>query len=166
MWLATALTLVSLGTYFVWWFGASWAEFKRERGDASMRPVWHALTSLVPVYASFRTHAHFRALADLARPKVSGLPDRAAWATWIVSIDWVIGLSSLFTQGVVALILGVVGATLYGVVVWRGQSDLNAYLRATGGEPVERAHALEIIALAVCVPLAIGWVYVLLQPTP
>lgn len=166
VWLATALTILSLGSYYIWWFGASWAELKRERGDITMRPVWHALTSLVPVYASFRAHAHFRALADLARPKVAGLPDRAAWAAWIISIDWLVGLTSFFTQGIVAVIVGVIGAALYSVVVWRGQSDFNAYLRATGGEPVERAHAVEIIALAICVPLAIAWVYIVLQPMP
>ena len=167
VWLATALTLLSLGSYYIWWFGASWAELKRERGDISMRPVWHALTSLVPVYASFRAHAHFRALADLARPRVAGLPDRAAWAAWIISIDWLVGLTSFFfTQGIVAVILGVVGASLYAIVVWQGQSDFNAYLRATGGDAVERAHAVEIIALAICVPLAIAWVYFVLQPMP
>ena len=160
-----ALTVLSLGFYFVWWFGASWAEIQRERRDPSMRPVWHALTSLVPVYASFRTHAHFRAVAELVRPKVPGLPDRAAWATWIVSIDWVITVSSFFAQGVGDLLLGVIGAVLSGVVVGRGQADLNAYLRATGGEPVERAHAFEIIALVVSVFLAITWVYLTIQPS-
>lgn len=81
-----------------------------------------------------------------------------------MSIDWVVATVSFFTQGVVALIFGVVAASLYGVVVWRGQADFNAYLRATGGEPVERAHAVEIVALAICALFAIGWVYVVLHP--
>ncbi len=165
VWLAAALTLFSLGLYYVWWFGATWAELKRERRDPTMRPVWHALTSIVPVYASFRTHAHFRALADLAKPHVPGLSDGAAWATWIVSIEWVVAVVSLVTQGLFAVLLSLIGAALYAVVIWRGQSDFNAYLRATGGEPRERAHTIEIIALVLSVLFAIAWVgAVLLSP--
>jgi hypothetical protein len=151
--LATALTFLSTGLYFVWWFGASWAEIKRERADPTMRPIWHALTSVVPVYASFRTHAHFRALASLVRPKVEQIPDRAAWATWLVSFAWLTGYATLFFRGISGLVLAVVSAALYAVVVYRGQKDFNAYIRVTGGEEMERAHAMESIGLVLAVVL-------------
>src|SRR6266850_3123677 len=151
VWLATALTFLSGGLYEIWWFGATWAEIKRETGDSSMRPGWHALTSLVPVYASFRSHAHFRSLAQLLRAKAPDSPDRAAWAAWIVSLAWASSIASLLTSGIIALILSIATSGLYATFVYQGQSDFNRYIRASGGEPTERAHAMEIVGLVIAV---------------
>jgi len=129
-----------------------------------MRPTWHALTSLVPVYASFRAHAHFRALAETVRPSVPDTPDRAAWAAWMVSIAWLVSVPAFFTQGLGLLALAAVASGLYAVVVYQGQSDLNSYLRVAGGEQVPRAHALESIGLVLAVLYAVAYAYGVLQP--
>jgi hypothetical protein len=53
LWLVGALTFVTFGVYLVIWVGVTWSEMKRELRDEGMRPVWHALGLLVPIYNSF-----------------------------------------------------------------------------------------------------------------
>ena len=58
---------MTFGGYGIWWLGASWPEMKVQLQDARMRPFWHALASLVPIYQFFRINAHYRALNEMLR---------------------------------------------------------------------------------------------------
>lgn len=149
VWLAAALSLLSGGLYFVWWFGATWAELKRELGDATMRPVWHALASMVPVYATFRTYAHFRSI-DTAMAR-AGLASRsgAGTAAALDAAAWLTGVSSLFLTGMSQFVAYAATAALYGLLTYRGQSALDAYWMALPGRQIpKRTHGFEWLALA------------------
>jgi hypothetical protein len=150
-WLPFALTLVTGGAYLIVWAGRSWSTMKRERGDPEMRPLWHALSLVVPMYMIFRAHAHFRTLNELlasvgARERASQAIAVGAFAgvplTFIATASFRTGLR----DGSVLLI----AALCAGVVAGYGQHYLNAYLRSrTGAALVSRVGVPEWIALFV-----------------
>lgn len=154
VWLATTLSFLSGGLYYVWWFGATWSELKRELRDDAMYPVWHALTSLVPIYATFRTHAHFRSI-DAAAAK-AGLTLRSGVnvATVLNAGTWIFGVAGLFLSGAVQAVLFVIASALYGTLTYQGQWALDAYWAGLSGRSIpERTHGFEWFALAVSVPI-------------
>ena len=124
---------------------------KRERGDPEMRPLWHALSLVVPFYMIFRVHAHFRTLNELlaragARKRANVAIAVGAFAgiplTFIAAGNFRTGLR----DGSVLLIAAFWG----GVVAGYGQHLLNVYLGSRGGAmPVIRVALLEWIALVV-----------------
>ena len=59
------MTILSLGLYTVYWLYKTWKHYKEHTG-ARAYPVWHGLTAFVPIYASFRAHAHLRTFGELA----------------------------------------------------------------------------------------------------
>ena len=148
-WLPFALTLVTGGAYLIVWAGRSWSTMKRERGDPEMRPLWHALSLVVPFYMIFRVHAHFRTLNELlaragARERASVAIAVGAFAgfplTFIATGVFLTGLR----DGSVLL----VAALCAGVVAGYGQHYLNAYLRSrTGAALVTRVGVLQWVAL-------------------
>jgi hypothetical protein len=153
VWLATALSFLTGGLYFVWWFGATWSELKRELRDETMHPVWHALTSLVPVYASFRTHAHFRRIDVVAGMTARSIESNAGLAAALNAASWISGTASIL-PGPTGAVLFVVTATLYGAVTYLGQKALDdVWTSLPGREIVERVHIVEWLALVLSVPL-------------
>ena len=59
------LSVLSLGLYTLYWLYKTWKHYKEHTGAAAY-PVWHGLTALVPIYGSFRAHAHLRTFGELA----------------------------------------------------------------------------------------------------
>lgn len=153
-WLPFALTVVTGGAYLIIWAGRSWSFMKRERRDAEMQPVWHALSLVVPFYMLFRVHAHFRTLNELLAS--SGARERANLA---IAVAMFAGFPLTFmatgavptglSDGAVLLI----AALCAGVVAGYGQHYLNAYLRTRAGTAVvtrvSRRHWIALVGFGV-----------------
>ncbi len=122
---------------------------KRERGDAEMRPLWHALSLVVPFYMIFRVHAHFRTLNELlarvgARKRANLAIAVGAFAGFPLTFIATGAFRTGLRDGSVLLI----AALCAGVVAGYGQHHLNAYLRSrTGAALVSRVGVPEWIAL-------------------
>ena len=59
------MSLASFGLYLFYWLYKTWQHYRDHTG-AAVYPVWHGLTLFLPIYSSFRAHAHFRAFGELA----------------------------------------------------------------------------------------------------
>ena len=147
VWLPFALTVVTGGAYLIVWAGRSWSTMKRERGDPEMRPLWHALSLVVPLYMIFRVHAHFRTLNELlartgARERANLAIAVGAFAGFPLTFIATGAFRTGLRDGSVLLIAAVCAA----VVAGYGQHHLNAYLRSrTGATLVARVGSLQWI---------------------
>lgn len=56
--------ILSFGVYYIYWMYRTWKQHRDHTG-AIAYPVWHALTTFVPVYNFFRVHAHIKAYRRL-----------------------------------------------------------------------------------------------------
>ena len=59
------LSILSLGLYTVYWLYKTWKHYRDHTG-AKAYPIWHGLTTFVPIYGSFRAHSHLRTFGELA----------------------------------------------------------------------------------------------------
>lgn len=167
--MVAALAFLSGGTYTWFWLWRSWLEMKHILQERSMRPFWHAVATVVPLYGLFRVHEHFRVLDELL--KRAGIPVRAGAAlltliyVFLVLVTyWGIAyglslrsLEALTAQAgsvpasrqALAPLSLVVVAMAQAYVVASGQFALNAYYRSrTDLEVPLRTHGLEWIFLA------------------
>lgn len=153
--LVALLGLFGNVTYAFFWLWMSWREVKRISGDDSMRPFWHAVAVLFPVYGLFRFHAHFRAIDELL--EAARLPVRAGAGLLTLAFgflmavlygEWLL-LSAAAAAGKPASLgtsslLVVAAACAY--IVATGQAALNAYYGSLAGVTVpQRGHAFEYI---------------------
>lgn len=128
VWAVVALTFATFNIYFFFWFGATWAELKRERNDDTMHPLWHALTLVVPFYGLFRVHAHFRTLNELL--ETVGLKRRVSPGGAVLSV---IGaailarISNLPIGSVAVLVVLILSCGLLSLLLAQGQRALNEY---------------------------------------
>ena len=95
------LSILTLGLYTTYWLYKTWKHYKEHTG-AEVYPIWHGLTSFVPVYGSFRAHAHLRIFGELAGaagPAVAFSPGLAFFAIlvgWLgVFVWWSVALTFL-----------------------------------------------------------------------
>lgn len=155
IWLVCLLTFLTSGVYYLWWFGASWAELKRERHDPNMSPFWHALTQLVPIYSWFRIHAHYRVLNELLQQQRASHSIEPGLMVAVVVVADVAGpLSMAFAEPLPSLIWPLSLAALIFRVAY-GQAALNAYYAAKHGRlAAKRVTAGEWVALGV---IALAW---------
>ena len=58
------MSFLSFGLYLLYWLYKTWKHYKEHTG-AEAYPIWHALTLFIPIYSSFRAHAHFRTFGEL-----------------------------------------------------------------------------------------------------
>jgi len=150
--LVYALSVLTFGLYFLWWFGASWAELKRETGDRRMRPVGHALAMLVPIYNLFRLHAHYRTLNELlVRVRLEPVLRPGAMVLTAL-VGAVLGLIADLPRsqenGTFFLLLVVASGLVSGWMIDQWQGALAAYYARTRGRPApERIHPAERVAL-------------------
>ena len=122
-----------------------------------MFAVWHALSSTVPVYATFRTHAHFRRIDDAAADAGLSLRSGADLAAALNAAAWITGVAGIFLTGVAQAMTSVITAGLYGWLTYRGQAALNAYFSGLAGRQIpERTHGFEWFALALSAFVFLG----------
>lgn len=154
------LGLLGNATYAFFWLWMSWRELKRVRGDASMRPFWHATAVfLVPLYGLFRFHAHFRTIDELlASARVS-----VRAGAGLLTLVFVLLLAALYGSISLAAAASASGATAsltplsfvvvaagYAYIVGTGQTALNAYYRSLKGVEVpQRGHVFEYLFIGI-----------------
>ncbi len=81
------LSILSLGLYTIYWLYKTWKHYKEHSG-ANVYPVWHGLTGFVPIYGSFRAHAHLRTFGDLASASGLSIPFSPGLAFIAMLIGW------------------------------------------------------------------------------
>lgn len=157
--LVVLLGLFGTATYAFFWLWMSWRELKRIRGEASMRPFWHAVAIFAfPLYGLFRFHAHFRTIDGLLAARRS--PVRAGAS--LLTLVFVLLLAALYGGLALATAAGagggsaglqplslVVVAAGYAYVVAAGQRALSAYYGSLDANVPERGHAFEYIFIVV-----------------
>ena len=154
LWLVGVLTVLSLGAYLPIWYGLSWAELKRETGDARMFPLAHALSIFVPAYGLWQAYQHFRLLDTLRRkvdPEhgVDALTGAIGTGIWWLTFTHYSGDPIFVALDAIELAAGT-------ALVLYGQHALNAYWRSRPGPPVsERVTELDLVALGVAASYAL-----------
>jgi hypothetical protein len=148
------LTVLSLGAYLPIWLGLSWAELKRETGDATMQPLPHALSIFVPVYGVWQAHRHF-ALLDTLRRKVDPVHGVDAVTGAIAAGIWWLTFTH-YSADPIFVALDAIELAAGTALVLYGQHALNGYWRSRPGPPVaERITQLDWLALGVAVSYAL-----------
>lgn len=81
------MSLLSFGLYLLYWLYKTWRHYRDHTGENAY-PIWHALTLFVPIYGSFRAHAHLRTFGELAGRAGLDLRISAGLAFAIVLAGW------------------------------------------------------------------------------
>ena len=105
------MSILSFGLYTTYWLYKTWKHHKEHTGEHAF-PVWHGLTALVPVYGSFRAHAHLRIFGELAGQAGHDLRFNPRLAFYVVLAGFVLtfialGLSSPEAVEIVDPVTGV-----------------------------------------------------------
>ena len=136
-----ALTILSCGIYWFYWFYITWKQYRDHTGERVF-PFWHAMTQLIPflwLYPLFRVHAHIRQFVDLADRGGIETNLSAPWTTRMILFaelllwvsfyftDWGFGSEfDTFESTIVGLIsLGTISLITYTLV--RVQTGINIY---------------------------------------
>ena len=105
------LSILSFGLYTAYWLYLTWQHYREDTADGKAYPGWHFLTMFVPVYGSFRAHAHLRTFGGMA--SAAGLaggfsPGLAFFAIlvgwlgifvwWSVAVTFLVQIASLVAQ--------------------------------------------------------------------
>ena len=166
LWLVGALTVLSFGAYLPIWFGLSWAELKRETGDAAMSPFAHALSIFVPIYGLWQAYRHFTLLDTLRRKVdpnhgVDALTGAIGTGIWWLTFTHYPNEPIFIALDAIELLAGA-------ALVIYGQRALNGYWRARPGPPVRAGMTqLDWLALGVAASYALFTLLgVLVAPAP
>ena len=81
------LNILSLGLYTIYWLYKTWQQYRDHTGEQAF-PVWHGLTAFVPIYGSFRAHAHLRIFGELAAAAGLALAFAPGLAFAAVLVGW------------------------------------------------------------------------------
>lgn len=118
------LSILSFGIYTLYWFYKTWSHYK-EHTRAVVYPVWHGLTLIVPIYGSFRAHAHMRSFAELATAE--GIATRLApgWAFGVILVTSLSGWARVSPN--VAIVIAVVGLVAQVWLMIHAQASINYF---------------------------------------
>ena len=157
-----ALSLLTLGAYVPIWFGLTWAELRRETGNAAMLPLGHALSTLIPGWNAWQAWRHFRAIDVLLES--AGRPERIdATSGALGLVIWWLTFTHYSAEPMFLLLDAIELLSGTAVLVY-GQRALNAYWAAKDLE--EHVLASDRILLALAVAYAILTVAGFLTATP
>lgn len=126
------------------WFGLTWSELRRERGDDQMFPLGHAISTLIPGWNAWQVWRHFRAIDVLAEQAGGPRVDATSAAVGIV-IWWL--TFTHYSADPLFLLLDAVELVAGTAVVVYGQRALNRHWERRGGD--ERVLETDLIALAI-----------------
>ena len=89
-----ALSIVSMGLYWYYWLYVTWVHYQ-DQHHPEARPVWHALSYLVPVYGAFRVNAHLKAYRNLAVDARLLDSINVGLLTAVIAVHQVVGLLAM-----------------------------------------------------------------------
>ena len=92
------MSLLSFGLYTFYWLYKTWKHYKEHTGEKAY-PIWHGLTLAVPIYGSFRAHAHFRTFGEIASRAGLDLRISPGLAFAIVLAGWFFGFTIAGVSG-------------------------------------------------------------------
>jgi hypothetical protein len=147
--LVALLTCITFNLYFVYWAFMTWREIKSERDDSRMRPFWHALAFVVPLYSLVVAYQHARAIRDLAPHRGSRLRMRPwLWTAALLAADLLLIVLLLAPTSYLELILGSM-VPMVVMIAW-GQLALNAAWQGLpGGYRKATIHPLQWLGILV-----------------
>jgi hypothetical protein len=155
-----ALGVASFSLYSMYWLYATWKEIKQERADPDMRPFWHMMALLVPIYGLFRFHAHIRTIKEEAESHsgATSLMPGVCVVLWIVT-----GLAVLpgLTGQVIPWWVNLLATAVTTVPVVWGQAALNGAWRLAPGGGVP--HPFRVWHLAALALGLLFWASVIAQ---
>ena len=147
------LTILSLGLYTVYWLYKTWQHYRDHTG-AGVYPVWHGLTALVPIYGSFRAHAHLRSFGELGSTVGLTLAFSPGLAFGAMLIGW---LRLFVAEGSpISLVLLVVSLLAQLWMMLHAQPRINYYWDHAYG-PRLRSMSIGKGEIIVIVIGALGW---------
>ena len=162
--LVGALTVVTYGAYFVFWFGMTWREMALKINSRRMNAVGHSAALLIPIYGLFRLADHFNTLDEIAQelgvagpPRPLQMVSLATVAAILASPLNVFVSFVIFDAGAPPLIAislpFIVAFALAGAVAAWGQRTLNRCWNASAAGGLSVATGLSMVERAV---LALG----------
>jgi hypothetical protein len=150
LWLVATLSVLTLGLYVPIWFGLTWSEMRKEKGDDQMFPLGHALSIIVPGWNAWQTWRHFTVIDALGssatRARVDALSGTIGLVIWWLTFTHYSTEPLFVALDAIELLAGT-------AVVVYGQRALNGYWASKGGE--ERLLETDIFALAAAMTYAI-----------
>ena len=87
------LSFLSFGLYLLYWLYKTWSHFRDHTGAVAF-PIAHGLTAFVPIYGSFRAHAHLRTFGELAGRAGLDLRFNPGLAFLLVLMFWVLSFAA------------------------------------------------------------------------
>lgn len=69
------MTLISSGLYLYYWFYITWKQYKKQSG-ATIYPLWHSLSLVVPILNLFKFHSHVKTYKELTSGTFNPKPIR------------------------------------------------------------------------------------------
>lgn len=118
------LSFLSFGLYLAYWLYKTWEHYRDHTG-AEAYPIWHGLTLFVPVYNSFRAHAHIRIFGELS--------DRARV---YLGFNPTLALAIVFVGSMLSILLPGFMLTAFSVAL-RGDEIVPVIDPFTGRQPID-----------------------------
>ena len=128
------LNILSLGLYTIYWLYKTWQQYRNHTGEQAF-PVWHGLSAFVPVYGSFRAHAHLRIFGELAAAAGLALAFAPGLAFAAVLVGWL----RLFVAEASAASFALLAVSIFAqlMMMLHAQPRITAYwLHTYGGRVV------------------------------
>lgn len=148
--------MLSLGIYLPLWLGFTWAELRRETGDARMQPLGHALSVFIPGYGYWQVYRHF-ALIGSALERLGATTKVDPLSATIGVVLWSLTFLHYSTEPIFVAFDAIELLAATAVVVY-GQRALNEYWRARPtGSVEERVLTTDWIAVAAAAAYFLSW---------
>lgn len=148
------LSILTLGLYTTYWLYKTWKHYKEHTG-AQVNPIWHGLTSFVPVYGSFRAHAHLRTFGELASGAGLMVPFSPGLAFFALLVGW-FGVF-VFWSVPLTLLLQIVSIVAQMYMLLHAQPRINYYWDQTYGSRLRGIGIGKGEVLVVIFGLLFGW---------
>ena len=158
-----ALSIISGSLYLVYWFFRTGKQYQ-EHTDTADAPDRHAILILIPIVNLFFTYSHMRMYGDLIRARGlnPSVTPAAAVATVAVMHFMPIGVVNMapqeFPLNLVAILVGLIGASIAAWLLSSVQKDLNSYWQSFSTASVAPLGVGEIVFTVLAILL---WIQIL-----
>ena len=156
-----ALSILSFGLWFFWWYYITWKQLTSEIGGQHY-PIWHTLTLFVPVYSLFRAHRHMSVIKDLAlQARVVTSLSPGIVVVLLALSGALDGASLSITDTGTALTMALISVALTTTIIAWAQPTLNSYWAVGRGASLQEARVGvgEVILVIIGILSWIGYLF-------